>query len=87
MTIEAPIVNLNGTSPDSLIEAYIEACHALRVAAVALADTAPNGRDWQTSRDRDAFKRAQAQHAVRMQALNGILADVVNLVAAVDDQR
>lgn len=44
-----PVVNLNGTSRESLVEDHRKALDALKVAFDALSDIAPHGRDYQTT--------------------------------------
>ena len=41
-----PIVNLNGTSPEALIKARLDARAAILATIKALHETAPNGRDY-----------------------------------------
>jgi hypothetical protein len=43
--ITKPTINLNGTSPQALLDEHIEAIEALRSAISTLAMTAPKGRD------------------------------------------
>jgi hypothetical protein len=73
---EPPIVNLNGTSRDELVEQRMVLLVALREAQRALANAIPNGRDWQTCRDSGAFARACAEHDQRRAALRELDAAV-----------
>jgi hypothetical protein len=41
-----PIVHLNGTSKDSLLQQYLDAGHALETALEAMHGAYPNGRDY-----------------------------------------
>lgn len=58
-----PLVNLNGTSAEALLEQSINVSLALHKALEAMGHAAPHGRDYQTAqpgsyeRARDAFSR------------------------------
>ena len=41
-----PIIHLNGTSKDDLLQQYLDAGHALKAALTAMSMAAPNGRDY-----------------------------------------
>ena len=44
-----PVVNINGTSREALVNARIAAIESLRSAMQALAECSPNGSDYQTA--------------------------------------
>jgi len=44
-----PVVNLNGTSRQALVDARVGAIEAIRAAMQALGECSPNGRDYQTA--------------------------------------
>ena len=44
-----PVVNINGTSREALVNARIAAIESLRSAMQALGECSPNGRDYQTA--------------------------------------
>lgn len=46
---QMPIVNLNGSDPDVLVDAALKTAQALRKALDAMSQSAPHGRDYQTS--------------------------------------
>lgn len=56
-----PIVNLNGTAVDQLLEQRHKLAQALELARSDLEQAAPNGRDWQTARSPETFAEAQAE--------------------------
>jgi hypothetical protein len=74
-----PTVHLNGTSRDTLLEGYIAALDALRLATEALQASAPNARDYYVQAG-DTFCMAQNQHFVRLARLRETL-DEMNTLA------
>lgn len=74
--IIAPIVNMNGTSADALVEQIHRAVVAIKDAAVALTDMYPHGRDFQLSPN-GAYNTAREQHDQRLRALN-VIEDELN---------
>lgn len=85
--VSPPILNLNGTSAEMLLEQRHKLAQALELARSDLREAAPNGRDWQTVRDPATFKAAQAEHARRDDALR-LLIDVVRAeIEAIDAQQ
>lgn len=81
----APLVHLNGSGRRSLLDGYTAAAQKVREALDALRDTAPNGRDYYP-RGASALPRAIAEHDVRIQRLDAVLADLDELAIAVADQ-
>lgn len=69
-----PIVHLNGTGKESLLEARERCYEQLRLAAVALADMGPNGRDYYPEPGR--MERAIDQHNRRMGWLRQIMTEI-----------
>ena len=57
------VINLNGTSGESLLEQYSAILEALRTAQQAIQNGMPHGRDYQTHRT--AFAHMDAQKAFR----------------------
>lgn len=70
-----PTIHMNGTSKDALVEALLEAVHALHEAGSALAKTCPNGRDYYPQGE-VAIHVAMQEHAARMAALRGIIVEL-----------
>ena len=62
-TVSLPTVHLNGTSRDTLLEGYIAALDALRLAREALQAAAPNARDYYMQPN--SFALAVEEHAIR----------------------
>lgn len=78
-----PILNLNGTHPQDLINARVEARKALRAAINALEETAPNGRDY--IGHPDALARDQKVHRERIQFLDGLQNALMDEAVAIQD--
>ena len=53
-----PIIHLNGTSKEDLLQQYLDAGHAIEAALRAMAKASPNGRDYYPLGP-DAFRAAQ----------------------------
>lgn len=72
-----PMIHLNGTSAAQLAEPLAAATTALRATLEALAACAPNGRDYYHTPG--AVEVALAEHVVRLQAVHGVLAEILEL--------
>jgi hypothetical protein len=77
-----PTIHLNGTAKGDLLEPLCEAMHAIRKARIALAATAPNGRDYYPQGP-DAITDALAEHWARLKKLNEVLKELEVLAEAV----
>ena len=74
--IQLPIIHLNGTGAQNLAEDYTEAWIALNNAIEVLhLRTNPNGRDYYLIGD-NAFTKARAEHALRLQKLHEVKAQL-----------
>lgn len=83
--LQAPRVNLNGTSKAELVTLNMNAALAVSEALQALQYATPNGRDYQTLGP-DAFRLAQAQHRARWCYLRTIMRDLETLAEMIDSQ-
>lgn len=72
--IVCPIVHLNGTSREELIELRTEFVHALREAMLKLEAMSPNGRDYYLEPGR--FDKARTQHVRRQKMLGDLKAEI-----------
>lgn len=87
MTPEAPIININGSSAERLIEDIVKALTALDDATVAVVRTAPHPRDWQTATEGAArYAIARRQHEVRLHQLLLIHGELEALGLAIQAQ-
>ena len=84
-TLTVPLVNLNGTSKQALLEGYQEAWEKLDEAFVAMQKIEPHGRDYQTT-TAIVFERAKAQHIMRLQMLTAVQREIEMLMEEVDKQ-
>jgi len=80
-----PLINLNGTSAESLLADLSEACLAVGNANGAVAKTAPHGRDYQHNQ-RD-YQLARQQHEARLVALQAIADELEAIATSVYDQQ
>ena len=87
MSLELPTIHLNGTSKERLLEAINDAYWKIGEAQRALAETAPNGRDYYTpQRDYDRLAKATEEHYSRMAKLHSILTELEELAEGIDLQ-
>jgi hypothetical protein len=82
--ITLPTVHRNGTSRDSLLDGYIAALDALRLATEALQASAPNARDYYVQAG-DTFCLAQNQHFVRLARLRDTIDELTEIAQHVSD--
>lgn len=71
MEIIAPVVNLNGTSKDSLAKEFMAAYLAVGNAINVLSKVTVHGRDFQTARPGE-YEVARTQHLIRLKALEQV---------------
>jgi len=83
--VVTPIVHLNGTGGDALVEMYELAARRLNEALEALCEAAPNARDYYLH-DGDAFGGARKQHEERVSKLRGVLAELMTIRESIADQ-
>ena len=83
-TAQKPLVHLNGTAKQSLLEGYCDAATKLREALEALKTAAPNARDYYPIGP-DAFTDASREQGERYQKIRDVLADMEALAEHVAD--
>ena len=83
--IQAPHINLNGSSKNDLLEqyqqAYLAACKSIDMLRLC----APHGRDYQ-SLPVEAYETARAQHRLRMESAHKIANDILDIVEQITVQ-
>lgn len=82
MTLAIPTVHLNGTSRDGLLEPICKATDAIHDAIAAVAETAPNARDYYVQGP-DAFQVARKQHECRMHKLADVIRELREIGEAI----
>ena len=82
--LQAPLVHLNGTSKEMLLEELENAYSALGEALDKLRRTAPNGRDYYVLQE-GSLKRAEDEHRDRMVRIDSVRKEIECLVGAIDD--
>lgn len=80
-----PTVHLNGTSQSELLNQQTDAAQAIFKAMNALNDASPNGRDYYPQGP-DALKKAQKEHADRMQRLRSVYEELQQIAKSLADQ-
>lgn len=80
----APTVHLNGTSGEELRRQVSEAGTAVRDALRALANAAPNARDYYPAGP-DAFRAASAEHASRVARVKAVAEELYDIEIAIVD--
>jgi hypothetical protein len=82
--MQVPTIHINGTSRERLLEALSDAGEALRKAREALAQTAPNGRDYYPQ-GLDALRAAEREHWARMEKLFQVQQELEYMAIAICD--
>lgn len=85
MSVTAPVVHLNGTSRQQLVDDYTEAASYARSLLEKLGDTSPNMRDYYPI-GKEAYDKAFAEHSARVNRVRGVLEELEQLLEAVVTQ-
>lgn len=83
--MQKPIVHLNGTSRESLLEQATSASSALRAALTAIDNAAPHPRDYYVAKDPQAYNNAARQHRDRRLRLEELLREYESLAEHLAD--
>jgi hypothetical protein len=83
--LQAPLVHLNGSGRDRLIDSLCGVSRALNEAYEAMRRACPNGRDYYPLGS-GAMARAEAEHQYRMKQLDAIKAQIDAIAEAIADQ-
>lgn len=79
--LQAPVLNLNGSSREALF-GQLEAAYLAGAAfADRLAECAPHGRDYQTA-PVGAYIKAREEHEARMRGVRDLLDQIESLVSS-----
>ena len=79
-----PVVHLNGSGKKLLNKQYRNAYDALHTAIGALIEMSPHGRDYYPHPDPDAFEKAREENRARIEKLNQVQREVMELMRALD---
>lgn len=77
-----PIVHMNGTSREALVQCRADAIDKLHMAGIALALMGPNGRDHYP--EPGLMDKAVQQHDRRINALKALIAEIEAEMVAID---
>jgi hypothetical protein len=83
---QAPLIHLNGTSPVRLRNGLEKAYAIAGDLDDALREAGPNRRDYYPL-EPEAWRRAEAEHCVRMQRVADIRREIEEIVAQIDEQK
>jgi len=84
MSVIAPIVHLNGTSRQMLMDELEEAYYALGNAYDKVKASGPNGRDYYLMAG--LFEKAVKQHTDRLEAIEGVRRSIAEQLTTISDQ-
>lgn len=83
--LAVPTIHLNGTSAERLTEDLANAYSKITEALEALAQTAPNGRDYYV-KEAGAFEQAQNEHYARIARLVAVQTELEQIMEGIDAQ-
>ena len=86
----APLIHMNGSSAESLIEGYLAAATLLTKGLEALYACAPNGRDYYpcaTQSEPNPFRQASREHDARINSVRQVLAEIEMIVENIQEQQ
>ncbi len=81
--MQMPVIHMNGTSRDRMVEQYCAARQAVLDAIEALAKIDVNGRDYYPLGP-DAITIARSEHYDRMEALSNVASDLMKIAEHCD---
>jgi phosphopantetheinyl transferase (holo-ACP synthase) len=83
--LATPLLNLNGSSAENLLEQLSDACSAVGAAREALAKATPHGRDYQLNQS--DYQLARKQHEARQIALQAVAEELEAIAISVYNQQ
>lgn len=81
----APVLNINGTSAETLLEEYQDAYEAVREAITKVRFITVSGRDFQTAPP-GTYEKVRAEQIARLEKLQSVALDLTALIQDVQDQ-
>lgn len=85
-TLQAPTLNLNGSSAESLISQHQQVLDHLQAAQAAMHPIFPHGRDWQTEPPSD-FYAAQREAQRRIDVIEEIIGEFTAIRDSLVEQK
>ena len=82
--VAVPLVHLNGTSGDELLQQLATAVDAMHDAIKAVVQASPNGRDYYLQPG--AAQRVQDEHCARLRKLDEVRAELGDMLSHVQEQ-
>lgn len=79
-----PMIHLNGSSRERLLEQQTDAAAALREALEALVEASPNGRDYYPQGS-GAVQAAMREHEDRLRRIQSVLCEIEALAEAISE--
>ena len=76
--MQFPVINMNGSNGQELLDQIMAAVNAVRAARVAVGKTIPHGRDYQTL-DVNAYSAARDEHWTRCHTLGNLERELTEL--------
>ena len=78
--MQLPLIHLNGSHGPTMAKDYADAAMAVRLAADAVAKTAPHSRDYYPLSDgKEVYRMAAKEHAARIARMRDIAVDLETL--------
>ena len=84
MALMIPVITLGGSHADTLVTDHMDAAQYLEAALKAMAECAPNGRDYLTG---DAWQAAVKQFELRVSAVRKARDEMAEIAERICDQR
>ena len=84
--VTIPSIHLNGTSAKTLQDEIRKACSDLQMARMAVADLTVHARDHYVKADLSSFTKARDEHVSRLQRLDDIYNELIELYKGITDQ-
>lgn len=82
--MQIPTIHINGTSRERLLEGLVAAIDALLKAQQAVAETAPNARDYYPQGP-DAIRAAEREHYSRLTRIINVRQELEEIAEAICD--
>lgn len=82
--MQLPVIHMNGTSRDSLVEDLCKVSHVLNDAYEAMKQACPNGRDYYPLGP-GAIRQAESEHLDRLRRVDAVKSEIDAMTLAIAD--